>query len=102
MTALVEELETGRLIPYISPSNKTRFANTLREHVYLSMYTISNPKIQAQKEKLLSEFDSWIQDPFERIVELGIQKCVQDISHHFASNLYFKLILNRNIWGSSF
>ena len=80
MTALVEALETQSLIPYISAANKTTFAKTLSLHVALSLKNICK---KAEQEQLFQIYDSWLQNPFPLLLELGIRKGFLDIIHQF-------------------
>ena len=85
ITALVEALETQRLIPYISGSNQTKFAKTLSQHVSLSLKNICK---KAEQDLLFDVFDSWISDPFPVLLELGLRKCYMDICHNFKGKVF--------------
>jgi hypothetical protein len=85
MTALVEALETSALIPYISAANKTSFAKTLSLHVSLSLKNICK---KTEQEQLFRIYDSWLQNPFPLLLELGIRKIYLDITHHLKGTLF--------------
>lgn len=93
MTALVEALETQALIPYISAANKTKFAKTLSQHVSLSLKNICKKE---EQERLFDVYDSWIQDPFALLLDLGMRKCFLDILFHFKGINGLKLIIDFN------
>lgn len=85
LTGIIEELETGRLLPMVSKSNHTTFANVIRDLLKLhQLQTVAD--IKEQKESISRMFDYWLESPLDILVEAGISKLRRDYCHYLLGN----------------
>ena len=92
-TAVVEELETGRLVPFIHKENTTSFGSVIRNLIKLSRQQTASD-LNDQKEAIGQVFDQWLETPMDVLVELGIWKLKRDYAFHFQSKHNTKYIFN--------
>ncbi|OAJ39771.1 hypothetical protein BDEG_23593 [Batrachochytrium dendrobatidis JEL423] len=77
LTAIIEELETGRLLPRVAKDNLSSFANIIRSCLKLSVqHQAADAK--DQRESITATFDFWLEQPLECLVDIGLWKLKRD------------------------
>ena len=84
LTAVIEELEQGRLLPLvyfaftqISKENQSNFARVVKSSLLLSSQK-TVPDYDQQKDALGRTFDYWLEQPLECLIDMGICKLIRD------------------------
>ncbi|KAJ3050274.1 hypothetical protein HK097_008762 [Rhizophlyctis rosea] len=77
LTAVVEELETGRLQPVVNKSNHSSLATAIRDCFKLARLKTA-VDIEEQRDAIARAFDYWLESPLEWIVEVGLGKLRKD------------------------
>ena len=77
LTAVVEELETGRLQPVINKSNHSSLATAIRDCFKLARLKTA-VDVEEQRDAIARAFDYWLESPLEWIVEVGLGKLRKD------------------------
>ncbi|TPX64768.1 hypothetical protein SpCBS45565_g05665 [Spizellomyces sp. 'palustris'] len=85
LTAVIEELETGRLQPMVNKANHSSFARIIRD-CYKLVRMQTAPDFDEQKEAISRTFDYWLEQPLELMVEIGIWKLKRDYFYHLIKN----------------
>ncbi|KAJ3300411.1 hypothetical protein HK104_000925 [Borealophlyctis nickersoniae] len=85
LTAVIEELETGRLQPPVNKANHSAFANVIRDCFKLVRLQTS-ADYDDQKEAIGRIFDYWLEQPMEVMVGIGISKLKRDYCHYLIGN----------------
>ncbi|KAI9138079.1 hypothetical protein BKA69DRAFT_1093755 [Paraphysoderma sedebokerense] len=78
LTAVVEELETGRLAPLIHKQNTTALANLIRDCLKLQRIQTHSSDYEELKTSISSNFDYFLENPLEWVFEIGVFKLSRD------------------------
>nr|KAJ3421312.1 hypothetical protein HK105_003913 [Polyrhizophydium stewartii] len=82
LTAVIEELETGRLLPRVAKDNLCSLANVIRSCLKLAAQQHSTDA-REQRESISATFDFWLEQPLECLVDAGIWKLKRDYQVFF-------------------
>ncbi|KAJ3009856.1 hypothetical protein HKX48_007720 [Thoreauomyces humboldtii] len=85
LSILIEDLESHRLQPLVSKSNPTSLARSIRDLLTLGR-TRTDPTWDDRREAMGRTFESWIREPEEMIVEVGIWKMRRDLGAWLGRN----------------
>jgi hypothetical protein len=80
ISAICDEL-AGGFEPYVAKRYNSWFARTIRECLDLSKQETNKDK-EEQRESIQRAFDSWTQQPFQVMVEMGLEVLRQDYIFH--------------------
>jgi hypothetical protein len=80
LAALCDELLDG-FEPYVHRRYHSWFARTIRECLDLSKQETNKEK-EEQRESIQRAFESWTQQPFQVLVEVGLEVLRQDYLFH--------------------
>jgi hypothetical protein len=87
LTAIVEELEQGRLLPKINKNNESSFASVCRDILKVASQQTASDSI-LQKQMISSAFDYWMENSMEIYTSIGLNKLRLDYTH---------ILLNQNL-----
>ncbi|RUP50336.1 hypothetical protein BC936DRAFT_139596 [Jimgerdemannia flammicorona] len=77
LTAVIEELETGRLRPMIHKENHSNLGNLIRDCIKLTLLQTTADHDE-QRETIGRAFDYWLASPLECLCEVGMFKLRRD------------------------
>ncbi|KAI8928993.1 hypothetical protein BC831DRAFT_45994 [Entophlyctis helioformis] len=90
ITAIIEELETGRLLPHVAKDNQSLLANVVRSCLKATAQQQSTDA-KEQWDSISAIFDYWLEQPLEYLVDAGIWKLKRDYMFHLLdSNLVLR------------
>ncbi|KAI9202345.1 uncharacterized protein BJ171DRAFT_183339 [Polychytrium aggregatum] len=86
LTSVISELEEGKLLPMIHRSNHTGFGQQIRECLALSRMNQLGKDYEARKQMVQGVFDTYLENPGDCLLEIGVWKLKRDYTHHLIGN----------------
>ena len=112
LTAAIEEIETGRLMPLVSKDNTSRFASIIRAFLKFAAEQGGIQRLfkdghqrssDNEKESLSATFDYWLDaNPLECLVDVGIAKLKRDYMFYLSTDQSTSCVLSSGVNGSSY
>ncbi|KAH9275711.1 hypothetical protein BASA83_002012 [Batrachochytrium salamandrivorans] len=85
LTAIIEELETGRVLPCVAKDNLSNLANIIRSCLKVSVQKHAMDT-KEQRDSIAATFDFWLEQPLECLVDAGLWKLKRDYEFYLLEN----------------